>query len=271
MIKLIAFDLDDTLLQPDESILAQDIAAIAAAQKKGIGIVPASGRRYGTMIPSARLIGHEGPLIASNGANTAAYPGEEPLYRRFVPNSIAVEIARAAESLHAYVQAYVGEDFQYDVDCEYSDLYKTMSGGGGTAVGSVSRWLTQNGQDSQKLLLIQTDPKKMLTLRREMDELFGSQLLVFHSKPMYLELTHPQASKGQALAYLAQSMGIDPSEVMAIGDGENDLSMITYAGVGVAMGNSGQSVKDQADFVTATNIQGGVGAAIRRFALLEEC
>lgn len=271
-IKLLSFDLDDTLLRDDLTIAPSDLAAIAQAAQRGITIVPASGRRIEAMEPTLHALGHRGPVISLNGALLSEYPAQTPLYERFVPLEIALEVAQAAQELGAYLQTYVENDYQFESECEFSALYrgisgKGASGKGGSAVGNLAAFLRKTGQPSQKLLFVETDPDKMAALRREMDARFSDRLLVFYSKAIYLELTHPEASKGAALRHLAREMGLAPQEVMAIGDGENDLSMLRYAGVGVAMGNAPAHVQKAVGRVTDTNMQGGVGAAIRRYAL----
>lgn len=266
-IKLLSFDLDDTLLRDDLTIAPSDLAAIAQAVQRGITVVPASGRRIEAMEPTLRALGHRGPVISLNGALLSDYPARTPLYERFVPLDIALEAAQAAQKLGAYLQTYVGDDYQFESECDLSALYRGFSGKGGTAVGDLPAFLRKAAQPSQKLLFVETDPEKMAALRREMDARFSDRLLVFSSKAMYLEMTHPEASKGAALRHLAGEMGLSSQEVMAIGDGENDLSMLCYAGVGVAMGNAAPHVQRTVKYVTGSNMQGGVGAAIRRYAL----
>ena len=89
----------------------------------------------------------------------------------------------------------------------------------------------------------------------------------FKSQPKLLEIVPPNVNKGETLKYLSESMGIDRDEVIAIGDEENDISMIMYAGMGVAMGNAKESVKQVANHITTTNNQNGVGEVIKKFIL----
>ncbi len=266
-IKLIAFDLDDTLMRDDLTVSEADRLAIAQARARGIIIAPASGRMLKAMRSTLDTINQQGPVLTLNGGRTVDYPSLKPLYERFIPLPICIEVARLARELGAYLQTYTGEDFEFDSPCEYSALYGRLAGSPGAAVGDLEKFLLAQGIPSQKLLFIETDKQRMAALRARVVERVGDSLSVFHSKPTYLELTHSEASKGLALAALAERYGIRREEIMAIGDGENDIPMLTYAGIGVAVANAGEKVKASADYVTLSNMESGVGAAIHKFVL----
>ena len=110
----------------------------------------------------------------------------------------------------------------------------------------------------------------MQEISRLVQENFGDRLTVTNSKPTYLEMVNPQANKGAALAYLAEKLDIKQEEVMAIGDSNNDLDMIRYAGWGVAMGNAADKVKAAARFVTTRNDEDGVAEAVVKYVLCGE-
>ncbi|NLW17483.1 MAG: HAD-IIB family hydrolase [Firmicutes bacterium] len=109
------------------------------------------------------------------------------------------------------------------------------------------------------------EPDLISQLLLEAKELFGDQLAINRSYPHFLEFGHPQATKAQALAWLGQRLGIEPEAMLAIGDGENDLDMIEFAGVGVAMANAPAAIQAAADFVTASNTEDGVALALEKF------
>ena len=100
-----------------------------------------------------------------------------------------------------------------------------------------------------------------------MKEHYSNQFTALRSQPYYLEMIHPKASKGKAVAYLAEQLGIDLSDTMGIGDSGNDLDLITTCGIGVAVGNAIDELKDLADYIAPTNDDGGVAHAIERFIL----
>lgn len=266
-IRAISFDLDDTLLRSDRTVMRADIDAIAEARQKGIEIFPASGRRFNSMEPALRAIGHAGLAITLNGARVSRYPGDTPVYERYVAPGLCAEIAQLAKEQGLYVQTYVGDDFEYEADCEQSRLYARLSGGGGVAVGDLAGYMDSVGRPSKKMLFIDMDEEKILRMQDIMVERYGESLSIFRSKPIYLEVTHPEATKGRALAALCAERGIGPGEVLALGDGENDLSMLTWARYGVAIGNAERAIRERTGYVTSSNMECGVARAIREFAL----
>ena len=118
-----------------------------------------------------------------------------------------------------------------------------------------------------KIMAICNDEKQILDMERNLKLNYGDNLHITRSKPCFLEVMHREANKAKALEVIAGHFGIDRQEVMAVGDSYNDMEMLEWAGMGVAMGNAYQSVKDIADFVTASNEEEGVTEALRRFVL----
>lgn len=266
-IRAISFDLDDTLLRTDRTVMRADIDAIVEARARGIEIIPASGRRFNSMEPTLRAIGHEGVAVTLNGARVSRYPGDEPIYERYVDSAICIEIARLAKEHGVYVQYYVDDNFEYERECEESRLYARLSGAGGVEVGDLTSFMRKENRPSKKLLFIATDEARILEIQRVMQQHFGDALSIFRSKPIYLEVTHPEATKGAALAWYCASRGIERRDVLALGDGENDLSMLQWAGVGVAIGNAEAAIKRRVPYVTSSHMECGVGRAIREYAL----
>ena len=128
-------------------------------------------------------------------------------------------------------------------------------------------------------MLEREEPIKLLVIDnqdriREMfayfKELFGRNLQISFSRPEYLEFTNAEATKGNALAVLGQMLDISREEIIAIGDSHNDISMIEYAGLGIAMGNAIDELKHHADYVTKGNDENGVAEAVERFILKKE-
>jgi len=172
-----------------------------------------------------------------------------------------MEIVKKCSSDDAHLQVYIDDDYYVREYNEFSELYRKNVGVTGIAVGPLDQFVKK---DPTKLLIID-NPDKVLKMREEYNSLFGELLQITISKPNYLEFTHKDATKGKALEYLAKAFEIDRSEVIAIGDSYNDISMIEYAGLGVVMGNACEEVKRRADYITRTNNEDGVAEVIYKF------
>lgn len=109
------------------------------------------------------------------------------------------------------------------------------------------------------------EDEKAAALEKELQALYGESLGIYRSEPYFIEIVPRGVDKGSSLAMLAEHMGMAREDVICCGDGFNDIPMLRWAGVGVAMGNAGQAVKDAADYVTGTNDEDGLLEVIRRF------
>jgi Cof subfamily protein (haloacid dehalogenase superfamily) len=121
--------------------------------------------------------------------------------------------------------------------------------------------------EAMKIMAISNNEETLLTIEQTLKTKYEDMLHITRSKPHFLEIMHPEADKAKALEIIAKHYGIERHEVMAIGDSYNDIEMLEWAGLGIAMGNAFETVKDAADFVTASNEEEGVAEALRRFVL----
>jgi Cof subfamily protein (haloacid dehalogenase superfamily) len=263
MIKLVAIDMDDTVLNAQLEISERTKAAIRAAVAKGAAVTFATGRMYCSCRRFALELGLDVPLITYNGALIQQAISGAVLYHQPVPITVAAKVTQWAEEHRHHLQLYVG-DRVYVSKCNDKALwYGKHSGVEVYDVGSLTSFLTV--EPTKMLMMVE-----ILSIDGVMEELYklcGTTIHMSRSKPTFLELVHPQVSKGHALAYLANLLGVERSAVMAIGDGCNDLEMLEYAGLSVAMGNADPRVKEQADYITDTNEQDGVAKAIEKFIL----
>ena len=133
-------------------------------------------------------------------------------------------------------------------------------------VGDLVSFVKDGERELSKVLIV-SDPEQTSERIGEIRQEFGRSAQIVSSKRKFIEITSPDADKGRALSWLAQSMGIRHEQVMAIGDSNNDVSMLKMAGVGVAVANAVDSAKQAAEHVTASNNEHGVGKAIRDFVL----
>lgn len=260
---MIAVDLDDSLLGDDLNISDTNKKAIFEASNKGVIVTVATGRMYRSALPYIEQLRLNVPVITYQGGLIKNALSHEVLYNCSIPLKIAKEIIKKTSSDNVYLQVYIGDEYYIQEHNDLSELYRLNTGVAGIAVGTLDKFIKK---DPSKLLIID-EPGRILKMREEYESLFGELLQVTISKPNYLEFTHKDATKGKALEYLSGLLGIDRKEIIAIGDSYNDIPMIEYAGLGVAMGNARSDIKKRADFVTQTNNDNGVAEVINKFIL----
>jgi Cof subfamily protein (haloacid dehalogenase superfamily) len=263
LIRCIAMDLDDTLLSSDLSISEANHAAIRKAVGMGIKVMLASGRMAQSMKPYATSLELDVPLIAYNGAIIQEAVSGQILYHNPVPCELAVELVPLFRSRNIHLNAYLDDQLYMEELTEWGKKYAANTG------------VTPHPVDDLIPLLQKAAPHKMLGLagadeiaaiQKFLWQKFGAQLIFICSKPSYLEILAPGVSKGNALKEVTKMWGLKPEEVMAIGDAPNDISMVEWAGAGVAIGNAVPELKEVANLVVADHDHDGVAEAIEKMA-----
>lgn len=261
-IKLIAIDLDDTLLHNDLTISERARTAIRKAVAKGVHVTLATGRMYRSALPFALDLQLNLPLITYQGALVKYADGRE-VYHRPIPVQTARELVQFLLPYGYHVNIYIDDELYMEKNSPEGQRY--------VAIARVPINMVENLPDA----LIK-EPSKIVVIADSLDldqlaldarRFFGSSLHLTKSKPTFLEFAHVKATKGLALAHLASSLGISAGSVMAIGDSPNDLDMIEYAGWGVAMENAVPEVKEKARYVTRSNDDDGVAEAIEKLVI----
>jgi len=263
--KLIAVDLDDSLLYHDLTVSKRNRKAIQEAVRRGIVVTIATGRMYRATRPFIDMLDIHAPVITYQGAMIVDGETNEILHHSPVPLELARKVLDFANQEKVHVQAFSKDEYYFEVDNRFSELYGSVIGFKGRPVGPLKDFLWE----SPTKMIIIDEPQKIKALYGQAHQIFGNQLEISISKPHYLEFTHPDANKGKAVQYLSNLLSIAADEIMAIGDSFNDISMLSFAGLGIAMGNSPQDVKDAADYVTVSNNEDGVAIAIEKFALVD--
>ncbi len=263
MIKLIAIDLDDTLLNTQRHVSPRNRDAIKKARERGVMVTLATGRMYQSALPYAHELGLDVPLITYQGALIkTALSGEELLHQR-IPLKEALEIVRLVEDTPVQLNLYVDDELHVAELTERGQTYANRVRVPIHPVGRLSTWL----KHAPTKIVIVHDPETIAGICTEIRSRLGDAVRLTCSWPHFLEISHPEVGKGQALAFFGKRYGIGPEEMMACGDGENDLDMIQYAGLGVVMGNGQDRAKQVADYITRTNDEDGVAEAIEKFVL----
>ena len=264
-IRLVAMDLDDTLLRDDWTISPAVKEAIQAAQAQGVKMTIATGRMTISTRPYAEQLGVDIPVITYHGAMVQQILSGEILYRQVIASPLAAEIVAELLAQGIHVQIYIKDRVIVQQENEWSRLYARIASVE-FEQANLAETLDQEPDGVEKILLMgeeQDLDKLAVTLRQR----YGQDIHFTKSKPYFLELTDIRVNKGAALAALAERFGIAREEIMAIGDSYNDLEMIEYAGLGVAMGNARPEIQRRADVVTASNEEDGVAQAIRDYVL----
>ncbi|MCX6013259.1 MAG: Cof-type HAD-IIB family hydrolase [Chloroflexi bacterium] len=260
MYKLIAIDIDGTLIGKTLTISPRTKNVIGEIMASGIHVTLATGRMFQSALPYARELDINIPIICYQGALIGHPVTREILWHKPVPLNLArqaIEIIRK-EKLH--LNAYLDDELFVEHITDEARYYAGISRVELHVVSNLASFLDR---DPTKLVVIGTEPE-VDAINQKLIDIFGNNLYIIKSYPKFCEIAHPDCSKAKALAKLAVKMNIDQSEIVAIGDNPNDLDMIEWAGLGVAMGNSSSDVIAAADMVTGHLEEDGVAQVIEK-------
>ena len=270
-IRLIALDLDGTLLNADKQLSEADAAALARAAEAGIEIVPATGRFYRGMPKLIRNLPYVRYVISINGADVYDAVRQKTVCSSGIPWERAVKVMEYLDTLPVIydcyqdgwgwmTQAFYDKADQFAAHIHSLEMIRNLR----TPVPELKACLKERARDVQKIQIFFRDMEKRAEALRALPEEFPD-LVVTTSIVNNIEINSRDATKGVALQKLAVYLGIPIAQTMAFGDDRNDITMLEEAGIGVAMGNAGEEVKRAADYVTDDCNNSGVAHAIQRF------
>lgn len=257
-IKLIASDMDDTLLNRECRISERNAAAIKKAMDAGKIFLIATGRMYVSVRPFAEKLGLDVPLVTYNGALVKGSQSGKVFYEHKMKLETAQEVLAFCKEHGYYLQLYIGDNIYIKEENDCSRMYSKISGIQTTAIGEA----VYTASEAPYKILVMTDSDRFESVWKDFAEKFHGKLDVTSSKDNFLELMEPGVNKWEAVKSVAAGYGIAPEEIMCIGDSNNDISMIANAGIGVAVGNAKENVRKHAKIVTASNDQDGVAMVI---------
>lgn len=264
-IKMVAIDLDDTLLDSHYRIAARCVEAIHRAREKGIFITLATGRMFQSALPYAGLLGIDLPLICYQGALVKSTFSGEVLYQRCIKAGLARELLKLLQEAGSDYHMYSLEAMYVS---EMTPILKEQC-----RITKIEPILMESFEtllekfEPVEIMALFGDEAERLKVQNQLIQRFGAQLHITPFKYNSLEIMDGQATKARALAGLAAQFHILQEEIMAIGDSYNDLPMIEWAGVGVAVANAHPMVKAKADYITASNDEQGVALALEKYVL----
>ena len=262
MIKLFVSDIDGTILISGKKISARNIQAVQQMVAAGITVTIATGRMYSAALPIAKELGVNVPIITYDGALIKSVEGEI-LHCEYLPADLIVEITNFFEQKNWYLQNYSGDDlycaFANDLTALYEKSIKVHC--------NVKGWdgMKNLTADVCKLLSISHTAEENLEKIKILKAEFGNRIEVTKSHPQFAEIIAPNVSKAAAVKILAEKLDVEKSEIMAIGDSDNDLPMLQAAGQSVAMGNADDKIKAACTFVTSNCEDDGFADAVEKF------
>lgn len=263
-IQTIVSDLDDTLLLEDHTIGEYTVSVLKKAQEKGIQVMLASGRAPKSMEKYVQQLNLQLPYIANNGATVVDPKTDEILYNlQFTAHQVRACLQLAKQN-GIYAQTYYNDHFYYSTDqTDFQQGYEESTGLEGIYVDQIEAiW----EHPSSKVLFI-LDPQRVPELYDKGVKELGDWVHFTVSKPYFLELSPKEANKGYGLKWLEEKGILNRESTMAFGDSLNDISMLSWAGYPVAMGNARQEAKEIAKYVTASNQEQGVGRAVEQLVI----
>jgi Cof subfamily protein (haloacid dehalogenase superfamily) len=263
---MIVLDLDDTLLQDDHTISPRTKQTLMDAQKLGVKVVLASGRPTSAMteIADELELKEFGSFILSfNGAKITNCQTGEELFSSTLSPETAHRLYDLSRREDIWIHTYVGDFIVTEAGNQYTTIESEITG---IKIVEVDSFKESVNEPVVKVLMVDA-PDKLAQVEKTLQQELEDELSVLRSKPFFLEFTEKGVTKGTSLHHLISKLGIIREEVIAIGDSYNDLAMIEFAGLGVAMGNAPQDIKEKANYVTDTNMNDGVAKVVEEFVL----
>ncbi len=268
--KMLVLDIDGTLLNHENIVTARMKATLIKVQQMGITIVLASGRPTYGVLPLAEeleLDKNGGYILSYNGGQILNVQTKELLFEKRVKQEMIPYLERKATKSGFSIFTY-GEDFIYTNDAANEHIIREaeLNGMRLKEVGNFSESIIFS---PYKCMIVSDNEIELTTLESHWKKRLAGELDVFRSEDYFLEVVPPFIDKANTLSLLLEKLKISSENVMAIGDGICDVSMIQLAAMGVAMGNARESVKACADYVTLTNKEDGAAIAIEKLIISE--
>jgi Cof subfamily protein (haloacid dehalogenase superfamily) len=266
MYKAVFLDMDGTLLRSDHSISKETIEKIRKLTGEGIRVVLVSARPAGAVMPAFRNIGlpEETPIVTLNGSYVVQ--SGKPILDVRIDLDTTAWITREVKPYNATIAYYLQREWFSEVSDAWTDHEQKIMDVP-LRVEPIGRLIEEWSERTigPNKLMVMSQPESINEIQCHLRALFNGRLNIYPSKATYLEVMDSRGSKAEAVRFISERMGLVPSEIIAMGDNYNDIGMIEFAGVGVAMGNAPDDIRAQADYVTDTNNNDGVRKALEKF------
>jgi Cof subfamily protein (haloacid dehalogenase superfamily) len=262
--KLVAFDVDGTLVGRNLTISPRVKAAIEQMQRAGIAGCLVTGRMYRATLPFARELGFAAPIVCYQGAAVIDPASDEIIAHCAIENGVVRELIDSAEAERLHLQLYRNDEYYCESRNRFSDLYASLAMTEPVVVPSLRETFAYS--PATKAVVV-ADAPVAAAYAKKMSERLGKRAYVTRSLPEFVEMLNPQVDKGDALRLVAARLGARMDEVVAIGDSWNDAPLLRAAGFGIAMGSAPSELRDVAGAVVADVANDGVAEAIERYVL----
>ena len=268
-VKLIALDLDDTLLNDQRQISDGNVAALRECADRGIYVVLCSGRAEDAILPFVRRLEIAGKesgkfIIAINGCSIFDMHKRQQVFCRKVESDILLRTNEIAESYGLRSEVYTPSTIYYREETKWTRLDVELCGLKGESVKNYEEFIKQGFTK----MLVPGEPEELQKLQKILRAEFGERAVIFTSKPFFLEILPPNCGKGEAVQWLSGELGFGLEKTMGFGDSMNDESLIRMCRYVVSMCNGLEEIKKIADFVTdCDNNHDGVADFLRKWVL----
>ena len=264
MYKLIAIDMDGTLLRNDKTISKENFDAIQNARKNNVKVVLATGRpvrgieRY---LKELNLVGEDEYAVTFNGALVQTTDGEHIIAKTLLTLEDLHYLYNLSKELKVNIHAHTSEECITPKSSKYSLLEAELNS---IPLKEVDFDHLGNNTTIAKVMFID-DEKILDRVIQSLPQEIYEKYTVMRSMPYFLEFLNKKSNKGTGVKLLSEKLGIKQEEIICAGDADNDKHMIEYAGLGVAMGNADDKIKELANFVTKSNEDNGIAYLIDKF------
>ena len=262
--KLVAFDVDGTLVGRDLTISEAVRAAIGRMRDAGIAGCLVTGRMYRATLPFARELHFDAPIVCYQGAAVIDPASDEVLHHLVLENDVVSDLVDAAERDRAHLQLYRNDEYYCEQRNRFSDFYASLAQTQPVIVPSLREAFAYSG--ATKAVIVADAPDAARYAER-LQEALGDRAYVTRSLPEFVEAINPKVDKGDALRLVAQRLGASMKDVVAIGDSWNDAPLLRAAGFGIAMGSAPEELRAVAQAVVGDVAHDGVAEAIERYVL----
>lgn len=255
-VRAVAMDLDRTIVPSSLSLSPATVRAVASVHRAGIEPIIATGRMFASAQPYARELGITAPLVCYQGALVADPRSGEWLLHQPIDVPLALEVIAAVRAEGFHMNVYVNDQLCVERPTPEARTYAEHARLEMVVVGDFDAWLRQ---PTTKIVVV-GEPHSLDDLEIRLRASFDGRLFIAKSLPEFLEVAQPGVSKGAALRFVCNRLGIDPADTVAFGDGANDLELLEAAGLGVAMADADPALLRIADWTVPSVAEDGVAS-----------